>query len=57
MYPSGFYFPFLWMVRGCREREGEGQMSHEKNLGWLFDIGDYTTQVYGDWNNHHKDPY
>ena len=47
MYPSGVYFPFLWMVRGCREREGEGQMSHEKNLGWLFDIGDYTTQVYG----------
>ena len=23
-------------------------MSHEKNPGWLFDIGDYTTQLYGD---------
>ena len=25
-------------------------MSNEKNLGWLFDIGDYTTQLYGDNN-------
>ena len=24
------------------------QLSNEKNLGWLFDIGDYTTQLYGD---------
>ena len=21
-----------------------------KKLGWLFDIGDYTTQLYGDYN-------
>ncbi len=21
-----------------------------KNLRWLFDIGDYTTQLYGDYN-------
>ena len=25
-------------------------MSNEKNLGWLFDIGDYTTQFYRDYN-------
>ena len=25
-------------------------MSNDKNLGWLFDIGDYTTQLYGDYN-------
>ena len=24
-------------------------MSYEKNLGWLFDIGDYTTHLYGDF--------
>ena len=27
------------------------RMSHEKKTpGWLFDIGDYTTQLYGDYN-------
>ena len=26
------------------------QLSNEKNLGWLFDIGDYTTQLYRDIN-------
>ena len=26
------------------------QMSHEKSPGWLLDIGDYTTQLYGDYN-------
>ena len=25
-------------------------MSHEKNPGWLGYIGDYTTQLYGDYN-------
>ena len=27
-------------------------VSHEqwKNIGWLFDIGDYTTQLYRDFN-------
>ena len=25
-------------------------MSHEKNLGWLGFIGDYTIQFYGDYN-------
>ena len=27
-----------------------GHLSNEKNLGWLFDIGDYTTQLYGDYD-------
>ena len=26
------------------------QLSNEKNLGWLDYIGDYTTQLYGDFN-------
>ena len=26
------------------------QMSSVQNSGWLFDIGDYTTQSYGDYN-------
>ena len=26
------------------------QMSSVENPGWLFDIGDYTTQLYGDYN-------
>ena len=25
-------------------------MSHEENPGWLGYIGDYTTQLYGDYN-------
>ena len=25
-------------------------LSNEKNLGWLGYIGDYTTQLYGDYN-------
>ena len=25
-------------------------VSYEKNPGWLFDIEDYTTQLYGDYN-------
>ena len=25
-------------------------LSNEKNPGWLFDIGDYTTQLYRDCN-------
>ena len=33
-------------------------MSNEKNLGCLGFIGDYTTQIYRDYNKHHyKDPY
>ncbi len=27
-----------------------GQVSNEKKPGWLFDIGDYTTQLHGDYN-------
>ena len=26
-------------------------VSNEKDIGWLFDIGDCTTQLYGDYNN------
>ena len=30
----------------------------KKNLGWLFLIGDYTTQLYGDYNKPwNKDAY
>ena len=25
-------------------------LSSVENPGWLFDIGDYTTQLYGDYN-------
>ncbi len=34
-------------------------MSHEKNPGWLGFIGDYTIQLYGDYNKllYYKDPY
>ena len=28
----------------------ESHMSNEKNLGWLGYIGDYTTQLYRDYN-------
>ena len=28
----------------------KGHLSNEKNLGWLFDMEDYTTQLYGDYN-------
>ena len=27
------------------------QVSHGKKPGWLFDIGDYTTQLYRDYDN------
>ena len=30
--------------------EPKPHLSNEKNLGWLFDIGDYTTQLYRDYN-------
>ena len=26
------------------------EVSSVENPGWLFDIGDYTTQLYGDYN-------
>ena len=28
----------------------DNKLSNEKNLGWLGYIGDYTTQLYGDYN-------
>ena len=31
-------------------KELKQHVSHEKNPGWLFGIGDYTTQLYGDYN-------
>ena len=37
---------------------GCSYMSSVQNPGWLFDIGDYTTQLYGEYFlNHYKDPY
>ena len=34
------------------------QMSSVENPGWLFDIGDYTTQLYRDYNKPlFSDPY
>ena len=34
------------------------KVSSEKKPGWLFYIGDYTTQLYRDYFiNHYKDPY
>ena len=34
------------------------QLSHEKNPGWIGFIGDYTIQLYGDYNKLlYKDPY
>ena len=43
----------LWDMLGCVERlyeMGDIHMSHEKNPGWLGYIGDYTTQIYRDYN-------
>ena len=41
-------------VRGCDAFKqcvsNSVQMSHEKNLGWLGYTGDYTAQLYGDYN-------
>ena len=31
-------------------------MSNEKSPGWLFDIRDYTTQFYRDYDEPYKDP-
>ena len=38
---------------------GNCQVSNEKNPGCLGYIGDYTTQLYGDYSliSHYKDPY
>ena len=38
------------MFLEAREISGENQLSNEKNLGWLGYIGDYTTQLYRDYN-------
>ena len=34
-------------------------MNNEQKGPWLFRVGDYTTQLYGDYNklNDYKDPY
>ena len=32
-------------------------LGNEKIPGRLLYVGDYTTQLYGDYNNHYKDPY
>ena len=54
---KGFWSGF-WGREFCRKApssatffEEEKHMSHEKNPGWLGYRGDYTTQLYGDYNN------
>ena len=37
----------LSKVRGGSHQVGSDSV---ENPGWLFDIGDYTTQLYGDYN-------
>ncbi len=37
-------FHCVWVTHVFRE------LSNEKNPGWLFDIGDYTNQLYRDYN-------
>ena len=32
------------------DKDNWKHLSHEKNPGWLGYIGDYTTQLYGDYN-------
>ena len=54
---SGFNKMMVWIVEALRYPCLERQMSSVQNPGWLFDIGDYTTQLYMDSNNHYKDPY
>ena len=47
----GFYYSQLWRIDGgARGHYSEGYLSHEKNLGWLGYIGDYTTQLHKDYN-------
>ena len=38
-----------WIPHG-KKTMGETQLSNEKNTGWLGYIGDYTTQLYRDYN-------
>ena len=43
----------LWCLlvnTSMTEADGGPQLSHEKNPGWLGFIGDYTIQLYGDYN-------
>ena len=48
---SSTKLPLQPLVGFClRYVEGDVQMSNEKNLGWLGYIGDYTTQLYRDYN-------
>ena len=38
------------MCQGVAKMEDMVHLSNEKKPGWLFDIGDYTTQLYGDYS-------
>ena len=40
----------LWMHRVGQDGSPKNYMSHEKNPGWLGYIGDYTTQLYKDYD-------
>ena len=41
---------FLWCKCKVHVPPIVVEMSSVENPGWLFDIGDYTTQLYGDYN-------
>ena len=41
--------PAFFQTSGC-DTTPRTSMSSVQNPGWLFDIGDYTTQLYGDYN-------
>ena len=40
----------LGSFHDCLSPTVNDHMSSVQNPGWLFDIGDYTTQLYGDYN-------
>ena len=42
--------PMVWTIHFLWGRFAYSQVSSVENPGWLFDIGDYTTQLYGDYN-------
>ena len=57
---SGYLNPasgvFVGPYRKNWWRGDKAHLSNEKNLGCLGYMGDYTTQLYGDYINHYEDP-
>ena len=37
------------ILASLSQNDPRHNMSNEKKLGWLFDLRDYTTQLYGDY--------